>query len=223
MSACVSPLSKQRTIAIVNTLSSSNRRALIKRLGAVSGSLALPALARANDETQTSAEAAEPVMEKYGIRNFEAPEIVLDYWIDADGKPTEFSVNEQKGKWLFMKFFQNWCPGCHKSGFPTLQKFVAEFNDHPDVEAIAVQTVFEGFDVNSKKAVRELQLRYELPITMGHDVGTDLTGNHPLSMINYRTGGTPWLVLVDPEGTVVYNDFHVDPASLIEYVKQQVA
>jgi len=68
--------------------------------------------------------------------------------------------------------------------------------------------------------VRELQLRYDLPITMGHDVGTDLTGNHPLSMINYRTGGTPWLILVSPDGYVVYNDFHVDADSLIEYVKQ---
>jgi len=122
-----------------------------------------------------------------------------------------------------MKFFQNWCPGCHKYGFPTLQKFVEEFHEHPEVTAIAVQTVFEGFDVNSKKAVRELQLRYDLPITMGHDAGTDETGNHPLSMINYRTGGTPWLVLVSPDGYVVYNDFHVDADSLIDFVKQQIA
>lgn len=214
----------------------SQRRALIKQLGAVSSTIALPGIAWANsdadqtpadktpeNETQASEEVAEPQMEKYGIRNFNAPEIVLDYWIDANGKPTSFSVNEQQGKWLFMKFFQNWCPGCHKSGFPTLKKFVDTFHDHPDVVSIAVQTVFEGFDVNSQKAVRELQLRYDLPITMGHDVGTDLTGNHPLSMINYRTGGTPWLILVAPDGYVVYNDFHVDADGLIEYVKQQVA
>jgi len=198
----------------MSTLSSSSRRALIQRINTDEAS---------SNDTQASQEAAQPEMEKYGIRNFAAPEIRLDYWIDAEGKPTEFSVNEQQGKWLFMKFFQNWCPGCHKSGFPTLQKFVKAFHEHPDVVAIAVQTVFEGFDVNSKKAVRELQLRYDLPITMGHDVGTDLTDNHPLSMINYRTGGTPWLVLVSPDGYVVYNDFHVDPDSLIEYVSQQLA
>jgi len=220
----------------MNTLSDLSRRALLQQLGAVSGGMALPSMGWANnedgtdaaegsatDEATASKEATEPEMEKYGIRHFNAPEIVLDYWIDAKGNPTEFSVNEQKGKWLFMKFFQNWCPGCHKSGFPTLQKFVNEFHEHPDVVAIAVQTVFEGFDVNSKKAVRELQLRYDLPIVMGHDVGTDLTGNHPLSMINYRTGGTPWLVLVSPDGYVVYNDFHVDPDSLIDFVKKQVA
>jgi len=221
---------------IVSIPISSKRRALLQKLGAASGAIALPGLVRADndvenpvsdetssDEAPASNDAVEPELEKYGIRNFKAPEIVLDYWIDAKGNPTDFSLNEQQGKWLFIKFFQNWCPGCHKSGFPTLKKFVDAFHDHPDVAAIAVQTVFEGFDVNSKQAVRELQLRYELPIVMGHDVGTELTDNHPLSMINYRTGGTPWLILVSPDGYVVYNDFHVDPNSLIEFVKQQVA
>lgn len=219
----------------MNSPQRSDRRKLLQQIGAITGSAALPSVALSSedssnketestetDESQSSTAEVEPQLEKYGIRHFNAPEILLDYWIDADGKPTEFSVVEQQGKWLFMKFFQNWCPGCHKSGFPTLQKFVKAFHDHPQVTAIAVQTVFEGFETNSQSAVRELQLRYDLPITMGHDAGTALTDHHPLSMINYRTGGTPWLVLVAPNGQVVYNDFHVDPDSLIEFVNQQV-
>ena len=196
------------------------RRTLIQGVGALTTAAAIPALAATDEATP---ETPEPELEKYGIRNYYAPEIELDYWIDANGKPTSFSVLEQKGKWVFLKFFQNWCPGCHKSGFPTLKKFSDAFHEHPDVAIAAVQTVFEGFSSNTQAAVRELQLRYELPITMGHDAGTDETQNHPLTMINYRTGGTPWLVLIDPDGAVVFNDFHVNPEGLIQYVQEQVA
>lgn len=205
------------------------RRTLIKGISALSAASSIPSLAVAQSNANSSngndeegANTQQPVLEKYGIRQFPAPEIRLNYWIDANGKPTEFSVQEQKGKWVFLKFFQNWCPGCHKSGFPTLQKFAAEFNEHPEVAIAAVQTVFEGFSSNTQSAVRELQLRYDLPIVMGHDPGTKATQNHPLTMINYRSGGTPWLVLVAPDGTVVFNDFHANPESLITFVREQV-
>jgi len=200
-----------------------NRRHILKGIGALSVATptALLASSEGNPESGEST-IIEPEQEKYGIRQYAAPEIELDYWIDANGNQTQYSIKEQRGKWLFMKFFQNWCPGCHKYGFPTLQKFAEEFNDHPEVAITAIQTVFEGRSVNTKSAVRDLQLRYELPIVMGHDEGTEVTGNHPLSMINYRTGGTPWLVLVAPDGTVVYNHFHADTDSLINFVKEQV-
>lgn len=175
-----------------------------------------------DSESQADSKAESQPLDRYGIRTAQAPEIELDYWIDANGKPTSFSVNEQHGKWLFMKFWQSWCPGCHKLGFPTLQKFTTAFRDNPKVEMIAVQTVFEGKSVNTVEAVREQQLRYELPIVMGHDAGNEDI-HHPLTMVNYRTGGTPWLVLVAPDGTVVFNDFHVDADALIEFVAEQVS
>ena len=72
---------------------------------------------------------------------------------------------------MFLKCFQNWCPACHSSGFPALKKFSDTFADHPAVSIAAVQTVFEGFRSNTKDAVRDLQLRYDLPVSMGHDPG----------------------------------------------------
>ena len=42
-------------------------------------------------------------------------------------------------------------------------------------------------------------------------------------MRDYRTGGTPWIVLVDPTGQVAFNDYHIDADKLIEYVKSQPA
>jgi len=201
-----------------------HRRTLLQGISAFTAASSVPLLASAQNDSSTEAsQTPEPELEKYGIRQYRAPEIRLDYWIDAKGKPAEFSVLEQEGKWVFLKFFQNWCPGCHKSGFPTLKKFADEFHQHPDVAIASVQTVFEGFGVNTQSAVRELQLRYDLPIIMGHDAGTKETDNHPLTMINYRTGGTPWLVLIAPDGTVVFNDFHADPDLLIEFMHEQLA
>ncbi len=159
---------------------------------------------------------------KYGIEGRIAPEIKLDYWIDGDGDRASFSVKESKGKWVFLKFFQNWCPGCHSSGFPTLKAVCDEFYGHEKMAIAGVQTVFEGFDSNTSDAVRELQLRYDIPAVMGHDPGTRETHTPPMSMLNYRSGGTPWLVLIDPEGVVVYNNFHVDKAKLIEFLKGQL-
>lgn len=158
-----------------------------------------------------------------GIEGQLAPELEVDYWIERDGKPGSFSIEASRGKWVFLKFFQNWCPGCHSSGFPTLQAFVEKYNDHPDVAIAAVQTVFEGYNSNTIDAVRELQLRYELPIMMGHDQGVPELRELPSTMSNYRTGGTPWLVLISPDGKVRYNDFHVKRESLIEYMDAQLA
>ena len=158
-----------------------------------------------------------------GIEGYKAPELQLDYWIDGDGEPSQFSVLESKGKWVFLKCFQNWCPGCHSSGFPTLKAFSDEFFGHPKVAIAGIQTVFEGYKSNTQDDVRKLQLRYDLPIVMGHDPGDSDTHEMPKTMSNYRTGGTPWLILIDPEGVVVFNGFHVDKNKLIEYVGAQIA
>jgi len=86
-----------------------------------------------------------------------------------------------------------------------------------------IQTVFEGYSSNTQDAVRELQLRYDLPVVMGHDPGDSDSHSMPSTMKNYRTGGTPWLVLINPEGYVVYNGFHVNSDKLIEYIHTQIA
>ncbi|NKB75656.1 MAG: redoxin domain-containing protein [Gammaproteobacteria bacterium] len=172
--------------------------------------------------TLSSQQAQAQDQNRYGILGQVAPEISLDYWIDKNGEPTQYSVSEQKGKWVFLKCFQNWCPGCHSSGFPALKKFSDAFADHPDVSIAGIQTVFEGFRSNTQQAVRDLQLRYDLPISMGHDAG-DPDGNHrPQTMMKYRTGGTPWIIVIAPDQTVVFNDFHINVDNLISYVAKEV-
>ncbi|MFK7994579.1 MAG: peroxiredoxin family protein [Granulosicoccus sp.] len=198
------------------TPSSTDRRRFLRNTAAASTLLTTSTLAaRAFGQSE---QRPEP-----GIEGRVAPELDVDYWIDANGEPTRFSMADAKGKWVFLKCFQNWCPGCHKSGFPTLKAFSDRFHDHPDVAIAGIQTVFEGYSSNTQEAVRELQLRYELPITMGHDPGNPETEEYSSTMVNYRTGGTPWLILVNPQGVVVFNQFHVDSEALIEYVAEKVA
>ncbi len=191
---------------------SKNRRNFLRKASALSATMALSGGISGNASAQHTR----------GIEGQQAPEIKLDYWINADGEPGHFSVKESRGKWVFLKCFQDWCPGCHSSGFPTLQAFSERFADHPKVAIAGIQTVFEGFTSNTVEDVRKLQLRYDLPITMGHDPGDPKTHDRPVTMKAYRTGGTPWLILISPEGTVVYNNFHVKTESLIEYVESQL-
>jgi len=108
-------------------------------------------------------------------------------------------------------------------GFPTLKAFSDRFHDHPEVAIAGIQTVFEGYSSNTQDAVRELQLRYELPIVMGHNPGDPEKETFSSTMVNYRTGGTPWLILINPEGGVVFNAFHVDTQALIDYISDKVA
>ncbi len=191
------------------------RRRLLTAAGA-GGLLALSGLQRVRAQNHRN----------YGIEGQSAPEIRLDYWIDKNGDATEFSVMENRGKWVFLKCFQNWCPGCHASGFPALQQFSEVFHDHPQVAIAGIQTVFEGFGSNTKADVRKLQKRYDLPVTMGHDPGNrdDPQGDHrSQTMKLYRTGGTPWLIVIDPAGTVVYNHFNVNVTKLIEHIQADLA
>ena len=160
---------------------------------------------------------------KYGIKGRAAPPLRVDYWIDADGQPAEFNQKRLEGKWVYLKCFQNWCPGCHEYGFPALKKVADEFHGDDRVEVLAIQTVFEGFGSNTRESVRKLQLRYQLPIMMGHDPGDPEVDPHPRTMREYRTGGTPWVVIVDPSGTVVFNHFHIDPDKFIPYLRSVLA
>ena len=161
--------------------------------------------------------------QRYGIEGKKAPELEVDYWIDRHGDPSQFSVIDSAGKWILLKCFQDWCPGCHSSGFPALKIFSDAFWDHPKVAIAGIQTVFEGYLSNTIEDVRKLQLQYELPITMGHDPGDSSLSRRPNTMTDYRTGGTPWLIVIDPAGTVVFNDFHINVDKLIEYIKLDVA
>ncbi len=187
-----------------------NRRQLIQSIAGICG---IPALALSSESyaAQTSR----------GIVGQQAPELDVDFWIDAQGNPADFKLAQHDGKWVILKCFQSWCPGCHKHGFPSLKKMSDALASTDNVVFAGIQTVFEGHSINTKDKVREIQLQYDLKLPMGHDPGS--AAGHPSTMRNYRTGGTPWIIVIDPERQVVFNGFSIDTDKAIAYLSSQQA
>lgn len=160
----------------------------------------------------------------YGIVGQQAPELEVPTWIDGKGNETSFKIADQKGKFVFMEFWQYWCPGCHAHGFPGLKKISDTFKDSPHFTALSIQTVFEGSWVNTENKMDNIQDKYDLhDIVMGHESGRDNPNGHPSTMTNYRSGGTPWAVLIAPNGKVIFNDFQVNVDALTTYLQNEIA
>jgi thiol-disulfide isomerase/thioredoxin len=156
-----------------------------------------------------------------GILGNEAPSFGVTKWINLpDGKRT-IDIDDFRGKVLYLYCFQSWCQGCHSRGFPTLQQLIKDYEGVDEVAFVAVQTVFEGFSTNTPDRAWSTAERYDLSIPVGHD-GSG--GVRSKLMGRYRTGGTPWTVIVDKQGVVRSNDFHVDAAAahqLIDALRAQ--
>ncbi|HEY4197902.1 MAG TPA: hypothetical protein VGM63_20315, partial [Mucilaginibacter sp.] len=84
---------------------------------------------------------------------------------------------------------------------------------------LAIQTVFEGREVNTFEKLVETQKKYELEIPFGQDDGNASTDNISDIMFNYRTGGTPWFIFIDVNRNVVFSDFHLDVENAIQYLE----
>jgi thiol-disulfide isomerase/thioredoxin len=157
-----------------------------------------------------------------GIQGRAAPALRVPYWIDGNAEPMVFDAQSLRQRWVVLKFFQSWCPGCHSHGFPTMKTIADEFATHPQVRLLAVQTVFEGFSINTRNRLQEMQDRYDLRIPFGHDAGNPQGDHRPGTMREYRSGGTPWLVVVDPQRNVVFNDFRLSATRFIDWLTPQL-
>ena len=93
----------------------------------------------------------------YGIRGRVAPELQVDYWIDENGDPSAFNLADHEGRWIFLKCFQSWCPGCHSHGFPALKKISDALAGNPNIAFAGIQTVFEGHYTNTIDKVRKIR------------------------------------------------------------------
>jgi len=161
--------------------------------------------------------------EKMSTSNIEnqiikASEFNVKSWIGAEGKKTnEIKLSDYKGKFKVVYCFQHWCPGCHSKGLPDLKKMVTALEGNDKVVFLAIQTVFEGYHANTYDKIIETQKKYELKIPFGHDAGNDGKSRSNI-MTNYRTGGTPWFILIDQNDHIVFADFHLNVEGAIEVI-----
>ncbi len=157
---------------------------------------------------------------EYGIAGYKAPELDVPLWIDANSeKTTPVLLSDYEGKFKVIYCFQSWCPGCHSRGLPALKEMVEALEGNDNVAFLSIQTVFEGKQANTYEKMVETQKQYDLKIPFGHDEGGAKTKNSSSVMYNYRNGGTPWFIFIDQNNNVVFNDFHLDTAKAIEYLK----
>ncbi len=155
----------------------------------------------------------------YGIANELAPELGVTRWVDPSGQPLDdgFDLLRAPGRYKLLFCFQHACPGCHSSGFPTLQRIVQALHGTDVLSIAVVHTVFEDFEHNTFEAMLEDQRRYALPVPFGHDAGQDQSGSE--LMRRFGNGGTPWFILIDPNGVVVFNDFRLDADRLVTFLR----
>ncbi|HVT28263.1 MAG TPA: hypothetical protein VHE81_09645 [Lacipirellulaceae bacterium] len=158
-------------------------------------------------------------MEK-GILGLPAPELEHVRWIDENGdERSPLTLADLGPGFKILYFFQDWCPGCHSHGFPTFVTLAKELHDK-DVGLAAIQTVFEGSDVNTFDRARENQRRYGLRVPFGHAVAdSDSDDAVPAIMKAYRSGGTPWFVVIAPDRRVAYDGFLLAADGLIQALR----
>ena len=159
-----------------------------------------------------------------GIQDQAAPELGVTRWIDPTGQVMPgYGLDNMPGRFKLIFCYQHACPGCHLTGFPALIKLFEAFRGNRLVSFAAVQTVFEDFDDNRYEHILEDQVKYALPIPFGYDSGAGHKGDSSVLMQRYRSGGTPWFILIDPDGQVIYNHFRLDADKLIAFLKRAEA
>lgn len=143
-----------------------------------------------------------------------APPLRVPYWIDGDGQELDnFSLSDMGDGYKVIFCFKASCPSCHSRGFPAMKKLV----DHLSGKGFgfaAVHTAFDDDPFNSQARVRENQIKFGLEIPFGHD--PKLGANYPTVMQDYRTRGTPFFLVIDPQGFLVFADFSLDVDKLIK-------
>ena len=143
-----------------------------------------------------------------------APAWEVEEWQNIGDKES-ISVEDFKGKVVYLYCFQSWCPGCHSHGFPTMVKLIDHYKGDDDVAFVAVQTVFEGHHVNKPEAAWKTARKFGLTIPVGHS-GTK--ENRPALMSAYHTRGTPWTIIIGPDGTVEYSNFRIESETAIALI-----
>jgi len=153
---------------------------------------------------------------RYGILGQQAPAWEISEWVqlpkgeennESKGAKQSLSVENFRGKVLLLYCFQSWCPGCHSRGFPTLQKIQKAMLSEEKFAMVVVQTVFEGKEHNGSDKLLPTAQKYKLSCPFGH---SERVRDGKSVMERYRTGGTPWFVLIDKNGVVRANGYHMD-------------
>ena len=118
-------------------------------------------------------------------------------------------ISDLKGKVVYIATFQDVCLYCHEFGLPALQELYGLYKGEKDIQFIAIQTAFEDTSENDIKSAKSVIQEYELE---GIPVGNSKRDEYdrPIFMDTYRTGGTPWVIIIDKDGIIQYSNFQIN-------------
>jgi len=142
-----------------------------------------------------------------GIEGQHAPPLYVDTWIQLPAGMKTIKLSDFKGKVVIIKCFQYWCKACQTIGLPTLKRLVDKYEGDDRVQFLAVQTTFEGFTTNTEDKLAPTAKKFGLKIPFGQS--SKLPGFHSIGL-DYKTGGTPWWIVINQDGIVEYNGFDMD-------------
>jgi thiol-disulfide isomerase/thioredoxin len=155
------------------------------------------------------------------IERMRAPAWNVDTRFNLEEGKSRVELGDVASEVVYLYGFQSWCAGCNSHGFPTMAAVQRHFVDNDEVAFVALQTVFEGFDVNGPDEVLASVTRHGLSVPVGHDPGQDGNGSDVIR--RYRSGGTPWIVLIDQKGIIRCNGVQADPGDLIDTIEALLA
>lgn len=156
-----------------------------------------------------------------GIAGRIAPEFRVENWLA--NVESDLAIADVSEPVIVLYLFQAACPGCTKYGFPTFGNIRSRLEADgriDQVRFVAIQTVFEDFEHNTAEAAIDLMGQFGLSdLALGHDVGEP-----PATMTDYRSGGTPWKVIIGPrpDRRVLFNGFQLDVDSALELIDHAI-
>ncbi len=134
-----------------------------------------------------------------------APMWEITDWLNGDGG----NVDTLKGKVVIIDFFQLWCPGCNKFSGPLMQHWQEKFANAIEggqLQMVKIHTVFEGHDYQNATKLKSYVAEKKITMPVGidrHEAGQRV----PITMRRYRTSGTPEMVIIGPDGMIVFQKF----------------
>ncbi len=134
-------------------------------------------------------------------------------WFDKDKKKLpHMRLKDLKGKLTFINVFLKTCPGCPKS-HKIFKKLTQKYKSRKDIQFLGVQSVSYGHKQNSERELHEIRAKYGYEFPMAQD-------NQAVIIMQYGAGGTPWNIVLGPQGQIEHNYFFISEQDADKYVKK---
>jgi len=98
-----------------------------------------------------------------------------------------------------------------------LQEISSFYQNDPEVAVVAIQTTFEGFEINNAEVLVDIAADYSLTIPLGHN---GWKGKPSPLLFDYKARGTPWTVVIDKSGMIRFNNFYLKPEKAIQLIEE---